>query len=437
MKIRNIILLFALAALVACKPEIDEFTTTAGSADFSNYVAVGNSLTAGLADGELYRSGQQNSFPAILAYQFEAAGGGVFNQPLMYDEFGFGNRLLLDAALPGPVPAEGTPDPANFESMASEGPFNNMGVPGAKSFHLITEGYAALNPYYGRFAAEPNSTVLGDAAGQNPSFFTLWIGSNDVLVYATAGGAEDSITDQQTFAYSADLILQQMTAGGAKGAIANIPDITSIPYFSYMNTQLPYNGLVLTEQTDVDALNAAYYELNQIIKGAGSNDTLAFAPGQNPFVIVDTDLPWGLRQMKADELFLLTLPTDSILNYGWGSQVPIPDQYVLTSAEIDDINSAIAGYNNTLAGLAQQYDLAMVDINDKLNQAATGGLEYDGVTFTNAFITGNTFSLDGIHLTAQGNAMVANFFIEVINAKYGSQLKPVKPGLYPGIYYYR
>ena len=47
-----------------------------GSADFTKYVAVGNSLTAGFADGGLYRDGQLNSYPSILAGQFATVGGG-------------------------------------------------------------------------------------------------------------------------------------------------------------------------------------------------------------------------------------------------------------------------------------------------------------------------------------------------------------------------
>jgi len=44
------------------------------------------------------------------------------------------------------------------------------------------------NPYFIRFASSPSTTVIADAAGQSPTFFTLWIGNNDVLSYATAGG---------------------------------------------------------------------------------------------------------------------------------------------------------------------------------------------------------------------------------------------------------
>ena len=75
-------------------------------------------------------------------------------------------------------------------------------------------------------------------------------------------------------------------------------------------------------------------------------------------------------------------------------------------------------------------------MNAKLKEIEQGGVEYDGVPFTTDFITGNTFSLDGIHLTAKGNAVIANYFVDAINAKYGSLLKQVSPRQYPGIYYY-
>lgn len=62
---------------------------TSGQADFTHYVALGNSLTAGYQDGALFRSGQRNSYPAILAKQMERAGRKeVFKQDLMSDDLG-------------------------------------------------------------------------------------------------------------------------------------------------------------------------------------------------------------------------------------------------------------------------------------------------------------------------------------------------------------
>ncbi len=119
-----------------------------------------------------------------------------------------------------------------------------------------------------------------------------------------------------------------------------------------------------------------------------------------------------------------------------GSAIPIPHKYILDVGETTNVNDAISDYNLLIEGLATLYDLAFVDMNAKMKEAATTGVVWDGITFTSDFITGNTFSLDGIHLTAQGYSVVANYFIEAINAKYGSQITTVSPRLYPGIYYF-
>lgn len=451
MKIPHILLLLALMSLMACQPELDKFTTSSGQADFTTYVAVGNSLTAGYADGDLYRSGQENSYPAILAYQMKAAGCSEFRQPLMYDEYGFGKRLLLNASIPGPVPAGVAPDQRNFESVAAAGPFHNMGVPGAKSFHLLAPGYATLNPYFGRFATSPSTTVLTDAAALNPTFFSCWIGNNDVLAYALTGASADSITDINTFSFAMNTILQTLTANGAKGVVANIPDITTIPYFTFMNTRLPYYGLVL-DATTAATLNGAYAAFEQYLASLGVTWSYGFnfTEGPNAFVVTDETLPlpapFNVRQMKAGELFLLTLPTDSILNHGMGTvnqsgpaPVPygIPDKFFLSEGEIGEIIMATQQFNEVIGALANNYGLALVDMNGKLNQVASTGITVDGITFTDAFITGNAFSLDGVHLTAQGYALATNFFIEAINTKYSADLKPVSPRLYPGVYYYQ
>ena len=89
MKNIKYIALMALG-LVACEPELnnsieDAGMYTSGTADFSKFVALGNSLTAGYADGTVYLEGQKNSYPNILASRFSFAGGGSFKQPLVND----------------------------------------------------------------------------------------------------------------------------------------------------------------------------------------------------------------------------------------------------------------------------------------------------------------------------------------------------------------
>ena len=81
----------ALLGLVlgGCQPDLNsDPKSNAGQADFSRYVAVGNSLTAGFGDGApnslggLSLEGQLSSYPNLLAGQFKKVGGGDFVQPL-------------------------------------------------------------------------------------------------------------------------------------------------------------------------------------------------------------------------------------------------------------------------------------------------------------------------------------------------------------------
>jgi len=215
---RSIGLTLTLTTLLACNSELDDpigdkTEYNSGNADLSHFVSLGDSLTAGYADGALYLHGQKNSYPAILAAQFAKVGGGDINQPLVSDNLGgllfngntsseFPNRLVLNAETESPEPISGTPTTEVFSPLS--GPFNNLGVPGAKSFHLVTPGYgdpagisaepATANPYFVRFASAADTTMLVDAASQQPSFFVLWIGNNDVLSYATSGGTAMSLT---------------------------------------------------------------------------------------------------------------------------------------------------------------------------------------------------------------------------------------------------
>ena len=98
-------LLAILIGFTACESDDDSSMSTAplpaltsGSADFSNYVSIGNSLTAGFTDNALFMASQMNSLPSILAARFSNAGGGSFTQPMMNDNFGGiavgGNRIL-------------------------------------------------------------------------------------------------------------------------------------------------------------------------------------------------------------------------------------------------------------------------------------------------------------------------------------------------------
>lgn len=313
--------------LVGCEPELDNSVEdagfySAGTADFSNFVSVGNSLTAGYADGTVYLEGQKYSYPNILADKFSHVGGGSFTQPLVNDNIGglilngtqipsFDTRLVLTGNPLGPVNLAETP--TTEVSNILTGPFNNVSAPGAKSFHLLSDSYGNVsgiltgtaNPYFVRMASSPSATMLGDAVAQDPTFFSLWIGNNDILSFATSGGVgidqlgnpnpathgPNDITDPTLFHGTYDALLSGLTANGAKGVVMNLPSVTSIPYF----TTVPYAPLSPADPAfgpQIPTLNGIFSQLNGVYAFLGVPErSIVFSEtSASAVVIIDENL---------------------------------------------------------------------------------------------------------------------------------------------------
>jgi hypothetical protein len=450
---------------------------SAGTADFSKYVSLGNSLTAGYSDGALFKRGQEGSYTNLLAQQFAQVGGGEFKIPFCGDDnlggllLGGtpiqGTRLFFNGAAPVNVP--GTPVTEITNQLT--GPFNNMGVPGAKSYHLAAPGYGNVagvalgqaNPYFVRFASSPSTSIIADAAAQNATFFSLWIGNNDVLGYATSGGAgvnqlgninpatygANDITDPGVFANVYSGLVDAMTANGAKGVVANIPYVTTIPYF----TTVPYNPVPLDAAT-AGQLNAGYAAYNGGLAAAlnaglisaeeKAKRTITFQAGNNAVVMVDSYLTslaaLGLpsyRQATSADLMVLTSRSFIGTAVGGNPQqvngvsVPLADNWVLSKDEIAEIKVAVDAYNASIKSIAEAKGLAFVDANAVMSQVFNGGIRYGNYHLTSSYVTGGAFSLDGVHPSARGYAFIANKFAEAINAKYGSTFKPLDLAEYP------
>ncbi|MEO8149900.1 MAG: SGNH/GDSL hydrolase family protein [Bacteroidia bacterium] len=469
--IRNIGLLLAGVILFnSCKTSFDDVKPATGTADFTSYVALGNSLTAGYSDGALCYEGQKNAYPSILAQQFRTVGGAsVFETPFLTGSnvdngvspapslglFATTPKYILkyvtdckgaSSLAPGLIAPPTDPNSEFYTPIFNGTYYQNMGVPGAKSFDLLRHDLGVLgntvNPFYLRFASDINpggtSTVVSDALYSNPTFFTLWIGSNDVLGYATSGGSgivggvnPNDITTEALFDSSIVNIVRAMTANGAKGVIGNIPDVTNIPYF----TTVPAKGLELTDANDVAALNTAYTVYNTAAQAAGL-PAISFQLGANPFVVQDLSAQYapvgGMRQVKNGEYIILTIPQDSIKCAGWGSQKAIPVNYVLDANEVSNVKNYTTKYNNYIKKTATDFDLAFADFNSFFKTFQTGIL-FNGVTYTPEFVKGGAFGLDGVHPNQRGYALIANYYIDVINSKYSSSIAKVDVNAYKGL----
>jgi len=113
---------------------------------------------------------------------------------------------------------------------------------------------------------------------------------------------------------------------------------------------------------------------------------------------------------------------------------PIPKKFILTLEDIDKIKTATTSFNAIIKTLADKdhFNLALADMNAKLNELKKG-IIWDGITLNANFVSGGAFSLDGIHLNPRGCALTSNYFIDAINAKYGSTVPHVDITKYHGI----
>lgn len=467
-------LLFAGLALASCENEVDlEISASAGTADFSNYVAIGNSLTAGFADGGLYEDSQNNSFPSMIAMRMAEVDPsvGTFVQPSIS---GNGSGYITLDALNGTSPVLGAAAPDASFAQKVDGPFNNMGVPGIRTIDIGFEGYGADfdagNPFFWRMlpATAPLTTYAEAVVATNPTFFTCWLGNNDVLGYATSGGAAGvngapgtflgGISPTPLFDQAYRGLIAGLTADGStKGVVATIPNVTDIPYF----TTVPGAPIIPLDAATAGALmspqayggfNAAVAGWNNAIDLQGLPESLkremiTFAEGNNFPVIVDNSLsdaavptPDGgtfvipkVRQLRFGELLTLTTPTSEFAA-GLGTANAIGDEYVLTTTELGYISTAISEYNAIIRNVAETNpNVALWDANAAFSNVVANGYTLNGVSIDARFILGGAFSLDGVHPTPRGYAWVANSFMNVINSEFGATLEPMSIGQYRGV----
>ena len=422
----------------ACNTSFDEVRFSDGSADFTRVVAVGGSHLAGYSDRALYLEAQTNSVPAILTDRFSFAGGGPFRQPLVNPGTGIGingNAKYTLQFVPEPcgngnavlaLPSAPSGDISNLNWIGNSVLYNNLSVPNTRIKNITDQTYGNPspflgNPLYARFASNPgSSTITGDALQQNPTFTIVWLGMEDVFNYARSGGREggDSVSQADRFDILISNFANEIASVGSSGIILNIPEIESFPFF----THIRYNGLTL------DAAQAL--QLNTLY--ASVDTSIHFTAGSNAYVIADTTLPTGRRQILPGEFILLSTPVDSINCQGWGTTVPIPGRYVLDASEVQKVRNAIINYNSSVTVAAVSNGFAVADIRALMNKLRTG-IRFNGVQYSTTHLKGGVFSVDGFHLSQRGAAIVANEVIEAINVAFSSKLPRADVNLYDGI----
>ncbi len=394
--IKKVVTALAAVALLAALP--------AAAADFTTYVALGDSLTAGYSQGGLEQYYQEHSYPAIIAKQ---AGSPVFEQPLVSAP-GIPPLLMLQHLVPSPVIVPSAAAPGQPINATYPAPYNNLGVPGATLYDMLftTGNIQNLlaghldNVMHDLILRDGQHTALEQAIALNPTFISVWIGNNDILGAAGVATPIEGVTMTPV----ADFKQMYETALGALAThtsadimVVNIPDVTAIPF---VTTIKPY--ITLPDGSHVPLIGS---------KGPLPEDayvTLYAAP----LLAQGIGIPQALGGTGQP------LPEDMQIV---GTQI-IPG-VVLRPDEIHVIEQRVAAFNKIIADTAQAVGARVFDVHTYFNGIAAGKKPTVGaIELSTNFLTGGIFGYDGVHPQAIGYGMLATEMIRWINKSYGMSI---------------
>lgn len=188
-KNRSIALVLAAAALAAGCVSGDKLVTSAapvvGTPLLARYVAMGNSITAGIQSAGINDSTQRRAYPMLLAK--------MANVPFVFRSFGAGCPALYTSPLNANHTLTATIPGGCDLSRPLPGLIQDVAVPGENVADLTATGaQSGLGPFQNG-AGPLNLFILG---GLNevqamqvvqPTFVTLWAPNNDVLGPVNAG----------------------------------------------------------------------------------------------------------------------------------------------------------------------------------------------------------------------------------------------------------
>jgi len=447
----------SLGTLAGCTDSAPSGPTAGlGGATVTKYVSIGNSLTAGYQSNALYASAQAYSYPNLIATQLKSAGAalGTFEQPLYSDPGtpdpanGKASRYEI-ISLVGPVigPKGLTPGAPTNSTLAR--PYDNLGIPGIviKSF-LDTTNFTS-NPLvplvlrYGPGSPFPKSIYKHVAAlaanpATKPDLVTFWLGNNDVLGFATSGGFSPSTPTPAagfTALYTEALTALRTLLPDAKIVVGTIPDVRSIPFFTTVGPKMAAGiaGAKLVYTT----LPGMFYQKHGVTGVSTSYTSLNLA---NDVLITLTGSPYagllgkpGGQWYKDKKYPGLPAGIDTTKPFGFDPQNPWPDALALDLDEQVTAGDAVLAFNNTIRSVGESKGAAIADMNVFFSGIKAHGIMIAGEKFTTDYVSGGLFSLDGVHPSSKGAAIVANEFIRVINQKWSMNIGYSDVSRAPGI----
>lgn len=404
--VRGALLMGATAGFMACHADNFILAPTPIDPIFTNYVSLGNSITAGYQSGGINDSTQAQSYAVLLAKQMKTR----FAYPALAKP---GcpppvNNLLTQTRVTLNGQPASTPTTCAFRSQASvTATLNNVAVPGISSPDpLAPTPNGGTNPLAQLILG--GKTMVARALDAQPTFATIWIGNNDVLGPATSGLIAGA-TPAATFATNYDAMMDELMAGAPnlEGVLIGVVQVSQVP--------LLFQAGVLV------ASPAAAAAASQVAGRPVTLDPVSCV-GANAGALVAFPYLVAIRNRPAAAPG--TIFCQPIM--GGGATDP-GDAGILDIAEQATISARITAYNAAIKAKADELGWAYYDPNVTLAPLKADPTKIP--PFPNLLSTtapfGQYFSLDGVHPSGLAHTVIANEIINVINAKYGTSLATI------------
>ncbi len=293
---------------------------------------------------------------------------------------------------------------------------------------IVSGESGAFYPVLGNFVSTlgTQTTAVNSAIALHSTLTTVWLGANDLLKYTFSGGKAPVDTPAQM---QADLvqIVQKLQNAGSRLVVANLPDILSTPQFlqggATMQATLtafferpPFNLPPPVAQglaAQITAYVAAIYHV-------GPNGYLTLPGLAKIFTALQIN-PFN-PQFNTLNNATCVGPGSTLVN---PANTPsecdfLQDAY---AAQIQGLNNA---FNNSIDSAAQQTATPRVDIHGLfVSIKAAGGVPINPPICCNLQFGGGLLSLDGLHPSNTGYALLANTFIGTVDKAFGLQIPPL------------
>ncbi len=374
-------------------------------------IALGGSLTAGVRNGGLYREGQLTAYPNLVARQMGIAG---FESPTfgpqeangtgfyVYDpEAGnyprwkevVNQKAVVQAGDP-PVFSQYLGKVDNFAVPGISGTlFNRLWYPANKGVNGAGKRWFGYQPYLWRY--------LPNVQNEKDGLLDYMVGTKTYDLFMLEEKAEEWLEilrrnkalDESQFLWDVlagnfyyGEIANRLLADGKKGVLFTLPSVQDYAFMQWYPT------------SDLKAKAA-------VIDITYGGDTPKKLDSKTNFYMMPTaNVAKLFMELKVGDFIKLTL-TDADVMDQW--------EFLSASPHL---------YNEKVLKLAQQLNLAVVDLNAIYRQIHQGTYQAEGGLRIDGSPKGNFFSSDGTYPTAIGQAVIANEVINALNRTYKSRI---------------